>query len=67
MDWKAHLGKSILKYRTAKGWSQQALAGESNLSLRYLAGVERGEENPSLETIIAIADALSIRPGQLFE
>ncbi|MBU2380907.1 MAG: helix-turn-helix domain-containing protein, partial [Alphaproteobacteria bacterium] len=37
------------------------------LSLRYLAGVERGEENPSLETIIAIADALLISPGQLFE
>jgi len=67
MDWKARLGKSILKFRTARGWSQQALAGEANLSLRYLAGVERGEENPSLETIIAIANALLISPGQLFE
>lgn len=67
MDWKARLGESILKFRTARGWSQQALAGEANLSLRYLAGVERGEENPSLETIIAIADALLISPGQLFE
>ena len=67
MDWKARLGKSILKFRTTRGWSQQALAGEANLSLRYLAGVERGEENPSLETIIAIADALLISPGQLFE
>lgn len=67
MDWKARLGKSILKFRTARGWWQQALAGEANLSLRYLAGVERGEENPSLETIIAIADALLISPGQLFE
>ncbi|MBB5745709.1 transcriptional regulator with XRE-family HTH domain [Brevundimonas variabilis] len=46
--------------------SQQTLAGNAELSLRYLAGVERGEENPSLETIVAIADAMSIEPADLF-
>jgi transcriptional regulator with XRE-family HTH domain len=67
MDWKARLGKNVLKFRLAKGWSQQVLAGEADLSLRYLAGVERGEENPSLETIVAIAAALDIGPGALFD
>ncbi|WP_370650048.1 helix-turn-helix domain-containing protein [Brevundimonas sp.] len=67
MNWKARLGQNVLKFRTEKAWSQQALAGEANLSLRYLAGVERGEENPSLETIVAIADALTVQPGRLFE
>lgn len=67
MDWKARLGKNILKYRGARAWSQQVLAGEADLSLRYLAGVERGEENPSLDTIVAIAEALSVKPGQLFD
>jgi len=67
MDWKLRVGKNILKARTAKGWSQQALAGEAELSLRYLAGVERGEENPSLETLIAISDALGAEPATLFE
>ncbi|WP_366524257.1 helix-turn-helix transcriptional regulator [Brevundimonas sp.] len=67
MDWKTRLGKNILKYRTDRAWSQQVLAGEADLSLRYLAGVERGEENPSLETIIAIASALAVQPGRLFE
>jgi len=67
MDWKAHVGQNILKLRTARGWSQQALAGEADLSLRFLAGVERGEENPSLETLIAIADALESDPALLFE
>ena len=66
MDWKARLGKNVLKFRTARSWSQQALAGEADLSLRYLAGVERGEENPSLETIVAIAEALEVSPAQLF-
>jgi len=65
MDWSAHLGKNVLKHRTARSWSQQTLAGEAELSLRYLAGVERGEENPTLETIVAIAAALGIRPSEL--
>ncbi|WP_366524256.1 helix-turn-helix transcriptional regulator [Brevundimonas sp.] len=67
MDWKTRLGNNILKYRTEKAWSQQVLAGEADLSLRYLAGVERGEENPSLETILAIAGALAVQPRRLFD
>ena len=66
MDWKARLGKNVLKFRTARSWSQQALAGEADLSLRYLAGVERGEANPSLATSVAIAAALEVRPAALF-
>lgn len=65
MDWSAQLGKNVLKHRTARSWSQQTLAGEADLSLRYLAGVERGEENPTLKTIVAIAAALGIRPSEL--
>lgn len=67
MDWRARLGNNVLRYRSAKAWSQQTLAGEADLSLRYLAGVERGEENPSLETIVAIADALGVSPALLFD
>jgi len=66
MDWKALLGRKIFDFRAEKGWSQQTLAGEADLSLRYLAGVERAEENPSLETIIAIARALDVDVGELF-
>lgn len=67
MDWKSVLGQNILRHRRDRGWSQQTLAGEANLSLRYLAGIERGEENPSLETIVAIAQALDIGPSRLLE
>lgn len=67
MDWKARVGRNVLKWRQAKSWSQQVLAGEADLSLRYLAGVERGEENPSLMTLLAIAEALDVQPAQLFD
>ncbi|RYG85789.1 MAG: XRE family transcriptional regulator [Alphaproteobacteria bacterium] len=65
MDWRKRLGANIFDFRRRRRWSQQALAGESGLSLRYLAGVERGEENPSLDTIVAIAEALDIGPADL--
>ena len=67
MDWKACLGQNILRQRQYRGWSQQVLAGEANLSIRYVAGIERGEENPSLETIVAIAKALDVGPARLLE
>ncbi|MFK4057969.1 helix-turn-helix domain-containing protein [Brevundimonas sp. NPDC046655] len=67
MDWKICLGQNIRRYRADKTWSQQTLAGEANLSLRFLAGIERGEENPSLETIVAIAEALDVGPARLLE
>lgn len=67
MDWKACLGQNILRHRQYRGWSQQVLAGEANLSIRYVAGIERGEENPSLETIVAIANALDVGPARLLE
>ena len=65
MDWKRRVGRNLNEHRRRKGWSQQTLAGEANLSLRYLAGVERGEENPTLTTLITIADALQIHPREL--
>lgn len=61
------MGQNIRRYRADKAWSQQVLAGEADLSLRYLAGIERGEENPSLETIVAIAGALDVGPARLLE
>ncbi|MBD3831985.1 MAG: helix-turn-helix transcriptional regulator [Brevundimonas sp.] len=60
MDGRSILGRNVLQFRSLRKWSQQDLAGEAALSLRYLAGIERGEENPSLATIVAISSALGV-------
>ncbi|MFA4937656.1 MAG: helix-turn-helix domain-containing protein [Brevundimonas sp.] len=60
MDWKDTLGQNILRCRTDRGWTQQDLASEADLSVRFVSGIERGEENPSLETTFQIAVALDV-------
>ncbi len=37
------------------------------MAMRYLAGIERGEENPSLAFLVKLASALEIHPARLFD
>jgi transcriptional regulator with XRE-family HTH domain len=65
MDWAAIVGGNIRRLRKAKGLTQEQLAHESEVAMRYVAGVERGEENPSLKFLVKIADALKVEPSDL--
>ena len=55
------------RLRKAQGLSQEALAHEAGMSMRYLAGLERGEENPSLLFLVKLAEALGVEPGRLLD
>lgn len=65
MEWEAILGANIRRLRKAKGFTQEQLAQEARMALRYVAGVERGEENPSLRFLVKIAEALGAEPAEL--
>jgi transcriptional regulator with XRE-family HTH domain len=65
MEWEAVLGANIRRLRKAKGLTQEQLAHEAGMAMRYVAGVERGEENPSLRFLVKIAEALGVEPGAL--
>ncbi len=54
------IGKNIRMYRLAKKLRQEDLAEKTELSPNYIGMVERGEKIPSLETFIAILNALDI-------
>lgn len=62
----AALGTAIREKRHALGISQEQLAARSNLHRTYVADVERGNRNPSLESIHAIANGLGIQISELF-
>lgn len=60
------VGLRIRSLREERGWSQERLAGDAGVHRTYMGDVERGERNPSLFSLLKIADALGIHVSDLF-
>jgi transcriptional regulator with XRE-family HTH domain len=54
------IGNAIRALRKARGLTQESLAAAAGLNLSYLSAVERGENNPTVTTLIAVSGALDI-------
>lgn len=54
------LGQRIRERRDALGLTQEALAHQADLHRTYIASLETGQRNPSLETVVNLAVALEI-------
>jgi len=52
--------------RKSRGWTQEKLAEESNLSIRTIQRLESGEDS-SLETLRLVSNALEVQINDLFE
>lgn len=63
---KLALGRRIRSLRRARALTQKDLAARAGVHPTYLAGVERGERNPALENLYAIATALGLGLAELF-
>ena len=50
----------------ARALSQEELADKAGVHRTYMGGIERGERNPSLKNIAAIADGLGVSLSELF-
>ena len=59
-------GESVRELRKAKGLSQEELAFRAKIHRTYLGSIERGERNPALKNIAAIARALDVSLSELF-
>lgn len=59
------LGRAVREARERMGISQSQLAGDSGLSARAVRELEAGRSSPSLATIVAIVDALSMTLDEL--
>ena len=53
-------GENVRELRRARGLSQEELAFRAGIHRNYLGGIERGERNPALDNISAIAKALGV-------
>jgi transcriptional regulator with XRE-family HTH domain len=68
MKLKKALSQRIKSLREASGLSQQDVATRGDLSLSLVAKLEQGKKaDPRASTILALAGALGVKPGQLLD
>jgi transcriptional regulator with XRE-family HTH domain len=60
------IGKTIRTLREKLNLSQEAFADMAGLHRTYIGSLERGERNPSIETLSRVARALSVPLKDLF-
>ena len=66
MDIKHAVGKRIKIVRQRNGLTQDQLAEQVGLSPKYISGIERGVENPTMDTLLRVANVLRVEPYDLF-
>ncbi len=60
---RAELGRQIRLARTARAWTLKELSEISSVSVSQLSSIERGAHLPSLESLLAVAEALECSPS----
>ena len=61
------VGRNVRRFRLERAMTQERLALEAAIDLRYLGGIERGEQNPSVAILGRLAAVLEVHPSALFE
>src|SRR4029079_387906 len=59
-------GYEIRRRRQALGMTLEQLAEASKLTPNYIGTIENGKRDPSLSTVMALAQGLRIAPAELF-
>jgi len=66
MDVKQMIGARIKGIRAKKRISQERLAERMEINPKYLSSIERGKENPTLNTLIKLSESLEVDLGEIF-
>jgi transcriptional regulator with XRE-family HTH domain len=66
MDIKRAAGRRIKVVRQRSGLTQDQLAEKVELSPKYISGIERGVENPTMDILIRLAKVLCVEPYDFF-
>ncbi|MGE7998914.1 helix-turn-helix domain-containing protein [Lysinibacillus sp. NPDC093190] len=61
------VGSNIKEIRKLKKLTQEELAEKSGLQTSYLAGVERGDRNITIQTLEKITEGLEEAPSSIFK
>ena len=66
MNIKEKIGARIASLRKARRMTQEQLAAKMEISIPYLSSIERGRENPTLNTLINLAGCLDLDLSEMF-
>ena len=66
MQGRELVGRNVRRVRVAKGISQERLAFDSGVDRSYLGGMERGEENPTVDVLDRLAATLAVQLKEFF-
>ena len=64
-DLKVVLGKRIRQRRSQNGFSQESFADHCGLHRTYMGGIERGEHNLTIETLMTVSKGLETTMSDL--
>jgi len=59
--------RTIVRLRKAQKLSRYMLAKRAGIAQSYVRAVESGQSDPSVSTLLKIAAALGVKPGELLE
>lgn len=63
----ARFGRTVRALRAKAGYSQESFADAIGAHRTAMGKLERGEGNPTLDTIVAIARGLDLSLSELFQ
>ena len=66
MDIRTKIGGRIRELRRQKSMTIEDLAFKSGVHYNYLGDIERGARNPSIESLVKIANGIGVDVGEIF-
>ena len=60
-------GDTVRRLRAERGYSQEVLAERARLNADFLGFIERGDNLPTLATILQLARALGVKPSTMIK
>ncbi|MDP1811742.1 MAG: helix-turn-helix transcriptional regulator [Sediminibacterium sp.] len=66
IDYCKSFGENLRKIRKKKGLTMMELAFEADIEYSQIAKIERGVSNTTISTAYRLANALEIKPFELF-
>lgn len=67
MEQRKLLGRRIKSLRKMRGYTQEQLAEIIDINPKYLSSIERGEENPTLDLFLRLAEGLKVDLHEIFQ